>query len=207
MKKLMNSGSETKSLMAILLGAFKDSNNEINDLDVIFCLGELYGKNGMIRYDCKAQKAVIIINNNRLWDSSLEFAKTMLHEAFHAYICAGIYEDKNFERLTGDENFKIDYGKYKKEYLKKHPEEQLQHSFMATHYIEYMKNGLKEFFKEDEQRFKEHMEWDNNKLDNMYECLAWEGLKSTIDWANNPSSKLNNKTLGNFKKYLPKTCK
>jgi len=209
--KLMVPSNGKESLMSTLLNAFKDKNGVKNDFNVTFRMDSLVGDNGLAIFDKKGndQKVTILINYDRLSKSALEVAKTMLHEAFHAYIYACVYPKGDFEYLVGDGDFTNTFKEYKLLYERTHPKGTLHHNWMADKYISFMKEGLKEFFKDDAERFKEYMDWDDKQLDLMYEYLAWSGLKNTSEWdkydkKDEQEAFMKNSMIMNS---IPKTCK
>jgi hypothetical protein len=66
-----------------------------------------------------------------------------------------------------------------------------QHEAMAQHYRDIIKQALKEF--------------DNSQTDEIYEALAWTGLKNTVAWNNLTQTKRDsiNQTITDFNTNNP----
>lgn len=104
----------------------------------------------------------------------LEVAKTLLHEAIHAYMYAAIIKSDNSLTRLKDDYFGIwDY------YVRfRYGEEgSFQHNLMAAHYVNIMATSLSKF--------------DGNRFElKHYEALSWKGLKRTRVWVDKtPSEK------------------
>lgn len=208
-EKLWNSSTEGEALLSRLLDAFKDVDGSISELNMVIRAKPLEDDdyNGVTNYTNRDgnNNVYITINSNNLDRKPLEIARTFLHEGFHAYIIACAYAD-NPDELGGDENFLETWQKFKEKCKENNIQGTAHHNWMAEKYISYMKDGLRDFFAPDASRFKTSMGWDNDKLELMYECLAWKGLENTDAWTNN-TNKLTSASLDNFRKLLPLTCK
>lgn len=131
---------------------------------------ELNGKttepiNGVINID---------INSSRLLNmSSLAGIRTILHE----YIHADMFRKLNTKYSTnGDLDFIQTYNHFKNGNFKPSP----QHETMAKLYINKMRLALKNIHQKlipnEVRYYKEN--YPTNTLDNIYEALAWQGLKN-----------------------------
>ena len=183
------------SILNNLLAGFKLNSSVI---DVKFYVSNIdyrgkKVKNGMCVYNQTTKKVYIYLSENRLNKSSLEVARTILHESFHAYLYGKIHDGAIHNGLAPDPDFVTDFNNYAKVYGKG-SSNSAQHNYMATMYIRYMKEGLKEFFNSDPH----YMEYASNNssddrwnLDSMFEGLAWGGLRGTDSWKdfklNNPA--------------------
>uniref|UniRef100_UPI0025BFBD77 hypothetical protein n=1 Tax=Marinilabilia sp. TaxID=2021252 RepID=UPI0025BFBD77 len=175
-----------------------DKGNIINDLlagfglgksqiDVIFKVGQLdsINANGRCILDGTRTKMTIIIDQDRLSAPSIALARTILHECFHAYIFGKIFQEEIHNGLAPEPDFSKDWTQYKLLYGGVEPS---QHNYMADKYLEFMKQGLKDFFNlSDNSSLREEFlngpegvenisYWD---LDTFLEVLAWGGLRET----------------------------
>jgi len=149
--------------------------------------------NGKCKWDPNTNRIYIYLSENRLEKSSLEVARTILHECFHAYLFGKLNEDDIHNGLAPEPDFVKDFENYSEIYGKGNSNS-AQHNYMASMYINFMTEGLKSFFNSDPQ----YIEYASNNssmerwdLDSMLEGLAWEGLHGTDTWkdfkVNNPA--------------------
>ncbi len=179
-KKKLEKGGNT-SLINKLLKGFELSNS---NLDVIFQIENLGDSiNGKTIHNPNTGKISIIINSQTMNRSSLELARTILHECLHAHIFAKLYQGELHNSLP-EPNFERDF----KEYDKIFGEKQSQHNYMADKYREHMKEGLRKYFQNESyyQKTITYLKGNNYWVDEdfMLECLTWTGLKKTKAWKN-----------------------
>nr|WP_315149695.1 hypothetical protein [uncultured Flavobacterium sp.] len=142
----------------------KDANgNFIKDAN-----GNLLQSNGVTTYTREINKSLIniAISTSRANDnSSLDVARTILHEYIHADIIRKLYTENN---ISGPLDFNLIYQKYGS-----------QHGTMAALYLSSMKEALKEFNKtvlpNDYKNYTDY--YGEEPSDAFYEALAWSGLK------------------------------
>ncbi|MDO6676877.1 hypothetical protein Q4517_15150, partial [Tenacibaculum sp. 1_MG-2023] len=104
------------------------------------------------------------ISNN----SVLSGIRTILHEYIHADMFRKL-NTKDKKNNSEVKDFKETYEKYKRE---------KQHESMAKLYVNSMTKALKEIHKTILLREYNYLSQDGTKsLDNLYEALAWQGLK------------------------------
>ncbi|CEN53863.1 hypothetical protein [Capnocytophaga canis] len=135
--------------------------------------------------------------------SALEIARTIFHE----YIHADIHRKIQTGDVSNPSDFKSVYEKYKSE-----REEQYQHEMMGKLYVETMRDALKKFHKEqlteDYNKFVKNYE--REPSDELYEALAWQGLKEhNVDAYKelNPDKKKSiDEVLQTEAKMLTKNC-
>ncbi|WP_172914574.1 hypothetical protein [Capnocytophaga canis] len=135
--------------------------------------------------------------------SALEIARTIFHE----YIHADIHRKIQTGDVSNPSDFKSVYEKYKSE-----REEQYQHEMMGKLYVETMRDALKKFHKEqlteDYNKFVKNYE--REPSDELYEALAWQGLKEhNVDAYKelNPDKKKSiDEVLQTEAKILTKNC-
>ncbi len=141
------------------------------------------GVDGKTIHDPNTGEIKVIINSHWLQRSSLELARTFLHESFHAYIFGKLYQEELHNSLP-EPNFKKDFEEYERRFGKKNA----QHNYMADKYRKHMKEGLKKYFKNEPyyqnaiNNFAGNIYWVDE--DFMLECLTWTGLKKTNAWKN-----------------------
>ncbi|MDM8161652.1 hypothetical protein QUH73_17685, partial [Labilibaculum sp. K2S] len=142
--------------------------------------------NGKCIFDPNTKRMSVYISEDRLKESSLEVARTILHECFHAYMYGKLYEDDIHNGLAPEPDFARDFAEYEKKYKISDDNNQSQHNYMADKYRTYMKEGLKIFFKAESyyNRFVDYysdsQSW--HGVDYMLECLTWGGLRHTEAW-------------------------
>jgi hypothetical protein len=168
---------ENGSIINTLLAGF-DLDQSL--IDVTYKVGNLTGANG----ECflNGRRIDITIDQDRLNATSMELANTILHETFHAYIYGKLYDSKLHTGLCPEPNFVDDFETYKQQFG-----DQSQHNYMANKYIEYMRNGLQDYFGGESYRttFLNYVgdmtQWYGEQ--NLMECLSWSGLKGTVAWS------------------------
>ncbi len=177
-KEKLEKGGDA-SLLSKLLKGFKLSNS---NLDVIFHVENLGSSvNGITRHNPNTGEISVIINSQMMNRSSLQLARTVLHECFHAHMFGKLHQGKLHNSLP-EPNFEKDF----KEYEKKFGEDNAQHDYMADKYRKHMKEGLREYFRNESyyqnaiSNFDGNMYWKGE--DFMLECLTWTGLKKTNAW-------------------------
>ena len=166
-----------------LLSSFNltDSNIDINfkldDLNDNAKIKLIDRVNGRYKFE-------IALDRGRLYDASIEIARTLLHECFHAYIFGKLYDDVPHDGLFPEPNFDSDFADYESEFG---PD--AQHNYMANHYIESMKTALRDYYHHPDHigdveaifnYTEDHPYWYGE--DFLFECLAWGGLKNTAAW-------------------------
>ncbi|MCT4698216.1 hypothetical protein [Tenacibaculum haliotis] len=137
----------------------------------------------------------IHISTNQMSNrNSLSCIRTLLHE----YIHADMYRKLNTSKKPtgGDIDFKQTYNDFDNNNFKASP----QHETMAKLYIGEMKNALKEahnkLIPNEVKYYKEN--YPSNTLDNIYDALAWQGLKEhkVKAWLDKGNDTINiNKTI------------
>jgi len=196
---------EQGSILNNLLCGFELSTSSIN---VTYKVGATPGANGKCNFDPNTYRMVITINTDRLNSPSIELARTILHESFHAYLYGKVYEEELHNGLAPEPNFSQDYQKYKEKF----GEPDWQHPYIADKYLSYMKQGLLELFNSESYKdnFLSYVKDNNNwfGLDFMLECLAWGGLQGTDAWTtfySDATNKTNyDNTMGNIVNLIPK---
>lgn len=164
---------ESGSVINCLLNGFSLSTSTI---DLTFKVADI-SDNGTCSYNNATRRMTITIDTDRLNGSSLELARTELHESFHAYLFGKLYEPKLHTDLAIEPNFINDFNKYCS---------QNQHNYMADNYISYMKSALSTYFNSETYKdtfvntVKDNQSWYGT--DWLFECLAWGGLKGTDAW-------------------------
>ena len=130
--------------------------------------GNLVESNGETTYNSKISSSLINIAISTFRsdaNSSLDVARTILHEYIHADIIRKLYTANN---IPGTLDFNLMYEKYGS-----------QHGTMAALYLSSMKEALKEFNKivlpNDYKNYTNYYGEEPN--DAFYEALAWSGLK------------------------------
>ncbi len=130
--------------------------------------GNLVESNGETTYNSKINPSLIniVISTSRAdANSSLDVARTILHEYIHADIIRKLYTANN---IPGTLDFNLIYEKYGS-----------QHGTMAALYLSSMKEALKEFNKivlpNDYKNYTDY--YGEEPSDAFYEALAWSGLK------------------------------
>ena len=193
-----------KILQSLLSGFELDETN----IELTFKVGDLTGANGKCEWNNEG-KMEITIDTDRLNAPSIELARTILHESFHAYIFAKLYEEKMHTELCPEPDFERDFNDYKAKYSEVGS---TQHNYMADKYLTYMKQGLNDYFNGETYKanFVNYVDDNTNwyGTDFLFECLAWGGLKGTEAWAafSSDSEKMNkyNQTIGTIVPLLPK---
>lgn len=175
---------EDGNIINQLLSSFNLPNS---DIDINFKLDDL-NVNGKIEYMGKVNdrlKFEIALDRGRLYDSSIEIARTLIHECFHAYIFGKLYDNVPHDGLFPEPNFVSDWTDYVSEFGPANA----QHNYMADHYIESMKTALRDYYHHPDHigdvealnnLFQNNSYWYGE--DFMFECLAWGGLKNTAAW-------------------------
>jgi hypothetical protein len=135
----------------------------VDKIDAKDVNGNLLQSNGETTY---TREINIAISTSRANDnSSLDVARTILHEYIHADIIRKLYTENN---IPGTLDFNLIYQKYGS-----------QHGTMAALYLSSMKEALKEFNKtvlpNDYKNYTDY--YGEEPSDAFYEALAWSGLK------------------------------
>ncbi|MFV0593451.1 MAG: hypothetical protein ACK5M7_18915 [Draconibacterium sp.] len=173
---------DNQNLINQLIGGFDLEESKIS---LIYKVEDLEGVNGLCSYNPNTKRMEIKIDTDRLIESSMELARTILHESFHAYIFGKLYESELHTGLCPEPNFEDDFRDYAEKYGEgENP--QVQHNYIADKYIVYMKQGLKDYF--DGESYKtsflnyveENEYWYGT--DFMLESLSWGGLQKTDAW-------------------------
>ncbi|MFJ1376973.1 hypothetical protein ACILPE_02180 [Capnocytophaga canimorsus] len=160
--------------------------------------------NGITKYTRGDKTIYIEISESKAAGrSALEIARTIFHE----YIHADIHRKIQTGDVSNPSDFKSVYEKYKSE-----REEQYQHEMMGKLYVETMRDALKKFHKEqlteDYNKFVKNYE--REPSDELYEALAWQGLKEhNVDAYKelNPDKKKSiDEVLQTEAKMLTKNC-
>jgi len=165
---------ESGSVINCLLNGFSLSTSTI---DLTFKVADITA-NGSCSYDRSTKRMIITIDSDRLTVSSMELARTELHESFHAYLFGKLYDPKFTSDLLPEPNFVNDFNKYCTEN---------QHNYIADNYIDSMKSALSTYFNSETYKdsflntVKDNQYWSGT--DWLFECLAWGGLKGTDAWA------------------------
>ena len=157
---------------------------DTSDVDLIFTIGQLDSvskkTNGRCVFNPKTGDMEIIIDQERLTAPSISLARTILHECFHAYIYAKLFEPNLHQGLAPEPNFLSDWNQYKSQYG-----DTAQHNYMADRYIGFMKDALASFYylsdHDRERKLFEGTVGDNDfwDVDTFFEVLSWGGLKKT----------------------------
>ncbi len=176
---------ENGSILNTLLAGF-DLDQSL--IDVTYKVGNLTGAYG----ECilNGRRIDITIDQDRLNATSIQLANTILHETFHAYIYGKLYDSELHTGLCPEPNFVDDFEAYNQQFG-----DQSQHNYMANKYIEYMRNGLQDYFGEESYRttFLNYVgdmtQWYGEQ--NLMECLSWSGLKGTVAWSEYYSNQTN----------------
>ncbi len=143
----------------------------------------------------------IKVNTNNLTRPNLSIARTIVHEIIHAEmyrkIMSILNNGGNLEGVTQAEwKRRLSQGDYPGifDFYKRHGIDKMQHEQMASFY----RNTITEILKEFQPGLNQ----------NIYESLAWEGLKNTTEWNSLSGSEKNsiNKTINNFKSLGSETC-
>jgi hypothetical protein len=176
-EKLIKNGKE--SIINKLISGF-DIDKSIIDLKFRV---DTIKANGEVNYLTVNNRALleITINEARLNDASLEIARTILHECFHAYIYGKYYQNELHTGLCPEPDFKRDFDNYTKKYGREN-----DHNYMADKYRSFMIEGLKTYLQNEKYYdkilpiLKENIFWVNE--DFMLECMTWGGLHNTNAW-------------------------
>lgn len=183
----------------ILNNLLGDFNLNTSLIDVTFIVGNIAsGDNGQCVYNRNTFCMDITINTPRLNASSLQLARTILHESFHAYIYGKLYDSKLHNALCPEPNFQADIDEYRRLYDK--DPNCTQHSYIADKYIPYMKQALNDYFNIEPYKSaflgiaQNNVNWQGT--DFLFECLAWEGLQGTDAYTSFMSDP------GNREKYM-----
>lgn len=162
-----NGNTFVKDLLAKFNGISEFDIN-IKSADKIYSEERQVYVNGQTSYKQGDKFVNISISTDKLSTMpALSGIRTILHEYIHADMYRKLYT-KNINDSEVKE-FKVTYERYEKE---------KQHNSMADLYINSMTNALKQIHKE--ILVKEYNYLSNNgsiSLDNLYEALAWQGLK------------------------------
>ena len=165
-------------------------------------LADLDNANGKIKLTDRVNGRLeleIALDRGRLYDASIEIARTLLHECFHAYIFGKLHSDVPPDGLFPEPNFESDW----EDYISEFGPENAQHNYMADNYIESMKTALRDYYHhpdhigdvEDINNFVEDNSYWYGE-DFLFECLAWGGLKNTAAWDDFQADE------GKYEKYL-----
>lgn len=142
----------------------------------------------------------IDINNNKLNRPNLSIARTIIHETIHAEMFRKIMSildnGGDLNGLTKSEwTQKLSKGDYPGifDYYSRYGVNDMQHQQMAAHYVSTISNYLSEF--------------QSGLSPNIYNSLAWTGLKNTQAWKELKSDTLNiNNTIRNFNSTGSEIC-
>jgi hypothetical protein len=157
-----------------LISAFDNNGGTIN---LYFKLGTISGtENGITSTTYPYNEVTITLDQVKLETRrTVEVARTFLHEYVHAKIFAELAKAgiASNEELTSD-NFPGLFDAYVEYKNGNIPAEQVQHQYMASHYVDLIATALREF---DTQNH-------NNPEITMdhYVALAWMGLSDTKAW-------------------------
>lgn len=165
----------SNSTFTNLISAFDNNGGAMN---LYFKLGNISGTvnattTGIYPYN----ELTITLDQTKLQNyRTVEVARTFLHEAVHAKIFselgkAGI---ANYEQLTSA-NFPGLFDAYVEYKNGNIPQDQVQHQYMAGHYVNLIAAGLKEFDTRNHNNPEITMDH--------YVALAWDGLRGTKAWA------------------------
>ncbi|MGQ1908983.1 hypothetical protein ACT3CE_04280 [Marinifilum sp. RC60d5] len=211
-EKLEAGGSN--SILNKLLEGFNLSTSTIN---LTFYVGNTDYRgnpvpNGKCIFDPNTDRMYVYVSEDRLNESSLEIARTILHECFHAYIYGKLYGEDIHNGLAPEPDFAKDFAEYEKKYKISDEDNESQHNYTADKYRTYMKEGLKTYFEADPKYsrlmdfFSDDPNW--HGVDYMYESLTWGGLKKTDAWKEYIKTPGNEQKLKDQKqfiyRYLPK---
>lgn len=165
---------ESGSVINCLLNGFSLSTSTI---DLTFKVADI-SDNGTCSYNRDTKRMTITIDSDRLTGSSMELARTELHESFHAYLYGKLYDPKYTSDLLPEPNFVNDFNKYCSNN---------QHNYIADNYISYMKSALGTYFNSETYKDSFLGTVNGNQYwhgtDWLFECLAWGGLKGTDAWS------------------------
>lgn len=189
-----NGNTFVKDLLANFNGNSEFDIN-ISSKDKVFRNKTTVEINGKTIYKPGTTLINIHISTNQMSNrNSLSCIRTLLHE----YIHADMYRKLNTSKKPtgGDIDFKQTYNDFDNNNFKASP----QHETMAKLYIGEMKNALKEahnkLIPNEVKYYKEN--YPSNTLDNIYEALAWQGLKEhkVKAWLDKGNDTINiNKTI------------
>ncbi|WP_281979686.1 hypothetical protein [Tenacibaculum mesophilum] len=172
--KLTKDGNTfVKDLLANFEGV-SEFNINISSVDKIFSANVNDYVNGETSYKKGDNMIYIKISANKISNNSvLSGIRTILHEYIHADMFRKIYtEDEANSPEVKD--FKETYNKFEKGNFKADS----QHESMAKLYVNSMATALKEVHQAILLREYNYLSQDGTKsLDNLYEALAWQGLK------------------------------
>ena len=179
-EKLLNSFAGTAKLNIVIGSADKVFNRENEEL------------NGKTTYTVGSNDLQILISTTKVESiSSLEAARLILHEYIHA--------DMLRKLLTTDIN-DIEAANFREVYSRYAGEQ--YHTAMASQYMNGMKGALKDFHKnvlrEDFDKFVNY--YGKEPDDELYEAMAWNGLKEVdvVAWNNlTPEKKASINTIFN----------
>ncbi|MGQ1908386.1 hypothetical protein ACT3CE_01225 [Marinifilum sp. RC60d5] len=153
----------------------------------------------------------VYVSEDRLNESSLEIARTILHECFHAYIYGKLYGEDIHNGLAPEPDFAKDFAEYEKKYKISDEDNESQHNYMADKYRTCMKEGLNTYFEADPNYnrlinfFSDLPDW--HGVDYIYESLTWGGLKKTDAWSeyiSNPENLKKCNSQNEIYQYLTK---
>jgi hypothetical protein len=157
---------------------------DTSQIDLVFTIGQLDSLStkakGVCSFNTYTGDMEIIIDQERLTAPSISLARTILHECFHAYIYAKLFEPSIHQGLAPEPNFLSDWNQYKSQYG-----DTAQHNYMADKYLNYMKDALASFYylpdHDRERMLFEGEVGDNDYWDvgTFFEVLSWGGLKET----------------------------
>ena len=144
----------------------------------------------------------ITFNENNLDRPILSIARTFIHEMIHAETFRKLLSVAQHPSIQLDQNQLIQlrndypglydyYMRWKWNVPQGQSPSSAQHEAMAQHYRDIIKQALKEF--------------DNSQTDEIYEALAWTGLKNTVAWNNLTQTKRDsiNQTITDFNTNNP----
>ncbi|MGG8496282.1 hypothetical protein ACQY1Q_07675 [Tenacibaculum sp. TC6] len=168
-----NRNTFVKDLLANFEGV-SEFNINISSVDKIFSTKANDYVNGETSYTKGDDMIYIKISADKISNNSvLSGIRTILHEYIHADMFRKIYtEDEANSPEVKD--FKETYNKFEKGNFKADS----QHESMAKLYVNSMATALKEVHQAILLREYNYLSQDGTKsLDNLYEALAWQGLK------------------------------
>ncbi len=125
------------SILNKLLNGFNLSTSTIN---LTFYVGNTDYRgnpvpNGKCIFDPNTNRMSVYISDDRLSASSLEVARTILHECFHAYLYGKLYESDIHNGLAPEPDFEKDFNNYANVYGSSGGSNSAQHNYMATMYV------------------------------------------------------------------------
>ncbi|WP_440120734.1 hypothetical protein [Tenacibaculum sp. Ill] len=173
--KLTKDGNTfVKDLLANFEGV-SEFNINISSVDKIFSTNVNDYVNGETSYTKGDDMIYIKISADKISNNSvLSGIRTILHEYIHADMFRKLYTKEGISN-SDIKDFKETYNKFKSENFKPN---NLQHESMAKLYVNSMATALKEIHQAILLREYNYLSQDGAKsLDNLYEALAWQGLK------------------------------